>query len=60
MTVLDKVLLQEKFKVLSDWEASSIKGGQGKLPTGLIQVTGGNSNLYLMNPAGIVIGPRDQ
>ena len=31
-------------------------GGDASLIDGLIQVTGGNSNLYLMNPAGIVFG----
>src|ERR687886_2235670 len=33
-----------------------ITGGQPSLINGLIQVTGGNSNLFLMNPAGIVFG----
>ncbi|MGK7924968.1 MAG: filamentous hemagglutinin N-terminal domain-containing protein, partial [Spirulina sp.] len=33
-----------------------IIGGNPSLINGLIQVTGGNSNLYLMNPAGIVFG----
>lgn len=31
-------------------------GGDPSLINGLIQVTGGNSNLYLMNPAGIIFG----
>jgi filamentous hemagglutinin family protein len=31
-------------------------GGNPSLIDGLIQVTGGNSNLYLMNPAGIIFG----
>ncbi|MGB0560809.1 MAG: CHAT domain-containing protein [Spirulinaceae cyanobacterium] len=31
-------------------------GGEPSLIDGLIQVTGANSNLYLMNPAGIVFG----
>jgi filamentous hemagglutinin family protein len=31
---------------------------QPSLIDGKIQVTGGNSNLYLMNPAGIVFGPN--
>jgi filamentous hemagglutinin family protein len=31
-------------------------GGNPSLINGLIQVTGGQSNLYLMNPAGIVFG----
>ena len=31
--------------------------GGASLINGLIQVTGGNSNLFLMNPAGIVFGP---
>jgi filamentous hemagglutinin family protein len=30
--------------------------GDASLINGLIQVTGGNSNLFLMNPAGIVLG----
>jgi filamentous hemagglutinin family protein len=33
-----------------------VVGGNASLINGLIQVTGGNSNLYLMNPAGIVFG----
>ncbi|MEM9538862.1 MAG: CHAT domain-containing protein [Cyanobacteria bacterium P01_E01_bin.42] len=35
---------------------SRIVGGDPSLINGLIQVTGGNSNLFLMNPAGIVFG----
>ena len=33
-----------------------VKGGDPSLINGLIQVSGGNSNLFLMNPAGIVFG----
>jgi filamentous hemagglutinin family protein len=33
-----------------------IVGGDASVINGLIQVTGGNSNLFLMNPAGIVFG----
>ncbi|MGK7927240.1 MAG: CHAT domain-containing protein [Spirulina sp.] len=33
-----------------------VMGGDPSLINGLIQVTGGNSNLFLMNPAGIVFG----
>ncbi len=33
-----------------------VKGGDASVINGLIQVTGGNSNLYFMNPAGIVFG----
>ncbi|NET57761.1 MAG: filamentous hemagglutinin N-terminal domain-containing protein, partial [Symploca sp. SIO2E6] len=33
-----------------------VVGGDASVIHGLIQVTGGNSNLYLMNPAGIVFG----
>ncbi|MBP0016568.1 MAG: filamentous hemagglutinin N-terminal domain-containing protein [Cyanobacteria bacterium SBLK] len=33
-----------------------VTGGDPSIINGLIQVTGGNSNLYLMNPAGIVFG----
>jgi filamentous hemagglutinin family protein len=33
-----------------------VNGGEPSLINGLIQVTGGNSHLYLMNPAGIVFG----
>ena len=33
-----------------------VTGGDASLINGLIQVTGGNSNLFLMNPAGIVLG----
>ncbi|HEY9730157.1 MAG TPA: filamentous hemagglutinin N-terminal domain-containing protein, partial [Chroococcales cyanobacterium] len=33
-----------------------VAGGEPSLINGLIQVTGGNSNLFLMNPAGIIFG----
>ncbi|HEY9830077.1 MAG TPA: filamentous hemagglutinin N-terminal domain-containing protein, partial [Stenomitos sp.] len=33
-----------------------VVGGSPSIIDGLIQVTGGNSNLYLMNPAGIILG----
>src|SRR4028118_441985 len=33
-----------------------VNGGQPSVINGLIQVTGGNSNLYLMNPSGIIFG----
>jgi len=33
-----------------------VVGGDASIINGLIQVTGGNSNLFLMNPAGIVFG----
>jgi filamentous hemagglutinin family protein len=33
-----------------------VVGGDSSYINGLIQVTGGNSNLFLMNPAGIVFG----
>jgi filamentous hemagglutinin family protein len=33
-----------------------VTGGNASVINGLIQVTGGNSNLYLMNPAGIIFG----
>lgn len=33
-----------------------VTGGEASIINGLIQVTGGTSNLYLMNPAGIVFG----
>ncbi|MDX2097393.1 MAG: CHAT domain-containing protein [Leptolyngbyaceae cyanobacterium bins.59] len=34
-----------------------VTGGDASVINGLIQVTGGYSNLYLMNPAGILLGP---
>ncbi len=37
-----------------------ITGGEQSLINGLIQVTEGNSNLFLMNPAGIVFGSNAQ
>ncbi|AFZ18160.1 two-partner secretion domain-containing protein [Allocoleopsis franciscana] len=33
-----------------------VMGGEKSVINGLIQVTGGQSNLYLMNPAGIIFG----
>jgi filamentous hemagglutinin family protein len=33
-----------------------VTGGNASIINGLIQVTGGNSNLYLINPAGIIFG----
>jgi len=33
-----------------------VTGGEASIINGLLQVTGGTSNLYLMNPAGIVFG----
>jgi len=35
-----------------------VNGGDPSIINGLIQVTGGNSNLYLMNPSGILFGPN--
>ncbi len=35
-----------------------VTGGDASYINGLIQVTGGSSNLFLMNPAGIVFGPN--
>ncbi|AFY91938.1 filamentous hemagglutinin N-terminal domain-containing protein [Chamaesiphon minutus] len=35
-----------------------INGGDASLINGVLQVTGGNSNLFLMNPAGIIFGPN--
>ncbi|NEQ70284.1 MAG: filamentous hemagglutinin N-terminal domain-containing protein, partial [Symploca sp. SIO2D2] len=37
-----------------------VVGGNPSLINGLIQVTGGNSNLFLMNPAGIIFGNGTQ
>ncbi|NET45932.1 CHAT domain-containing protein [Okeania sp. SIO2B3] len=37
-----------------------VVGGEASVINGLIQVTGGNSNLFLMNPAGILFGPSAQ
>ncbi|MEM9538539.1 MAG: CHAT domain-containing protein [Cyanobacteria bacterium P01_E01_bin.42] len=35
---------------------SRVTGGDPSIVNGLIQVTGGNANLFLMNPAGMVFG----
>src|SRR4028119_1238109 len=35
---------------------AGIGGGNPSIINGLIQVTGGNSNLFLMNPSGIIFG----
>lgn len=37
-----------------------VTGGDASFINGLIQVTGGNSNLYLINPAGIIFGSKAQ
>lgn len=37
-----------------------VVGGEPSLINGLIQVTGGHSNLFLMNPAGIIFGSNAQ
>ncbi|MEQ8384746.1 MAG: filamentous hemagglutinin N-terminal domain-containing protein [Coleofasciculus sp. A1-SPW-01] len=39
---------------------SRVVGGDASVINGLIQVTGGNPNLYIMNPAGIILGPNAQ
>jgi filamentous hemagglutinin family protein len=35
---------------------SRVTGGQASLINGLLQVTGGNANLFLINPAGVIFG----
>jgi filamentous hemagglutinin family protein len=35
-----------------------VVGGDASVINGLIKVTGGNANLFLMNPAGIIFGPH--
>ena len=37
-----------------------VNGGNASFINGLLQVTGGNSNLYLINPSGILFGPDAQ
>ncbi|MGD1807280.1 beta strand repeat-containing protein, partial [Dapis sp. BLCC M126] len=37
-----------------------VTGGNASTINGLIQVVGGNSNLFLMNPAGIIFGPNSR
>lgn len=37
---------------------SRVVGGNASVIEGLIRVTGGDSNLYLMNPAGVIFGPN--
>ncbi|NJM45904.1 MAG: filamentous hemagglutinin N-terminal domain-containing protein [Alkalinema sp. RU_4_3] len=39
---------------------SRVTGGDASYINGLIQMTGGNANLYLINPAGILFGPNVQ
>lgn len=49
---------------LSDSVTENILGrvisGDASVIDGLLQVSGGQSNLYLMNPAGILLGPNTQ
>ncbi len=35
---------------------SRVTGGQASVINGLLQVTGGNANLFLINPAGVIFG----
>jgi filamentous hemagglutinin family protein len=35
-----------------------VVGGDASVINGLIQITGGNSNLFLINPAGVIFGPN--
>jgi filamentous hemagglutinin family protein len=35
-----------------------VSGGNPSIINGLVQVTNGNANLFLMNPAGILFGPK--
>lgn len=37
-----------------------VTGGDASVINGLLQVMGGNANLFLMNPAGMVFGPNAQ
>ncbi|MBD1871330.1 CHAT domain-containing protein [Cyanobacteria bacterium FACHB-471] len=37
---------------------SRVTGGDASYINGLLQVSGGNSNLYLINPSGILFGPN--
>ncbi|MEL6325998.1 MAG: tetratricopeptide repeat protein [Cyanobacteria bacterium J06626_23] len=37
---------------------SSVNGGNASIINGLLQVSGSNANLYLINPAGIILGPE--
>lgn len=37
-----------------------VVGGDPSTINGLIQVTGGNPNLFIMNPAGVIFGPNAQ
>ncbi len=39
---------------------AGVNGGNPSYINGLIQVLGGNSNLYLLNPAGVIFGPNAQ
>jgi filamentous hemagglutinin family protein len=39
---------------------SRVTGGDASYINGLIQMTGGNANLYLINPSGILFGPNIQ
>ncbi|MEO0541808.1 MAG: filamentous hemagglutinin N-terminal domain-containing protein, partial [Cyanobacteria bacterium P01_A01_bin.105] len=39
---------------------SRVVGGEVSLIDGILQVTGGDANLFLMNPSGVIFGPNAQ
>ena len=46
------------FSRIRPFAISWVTGGEVSLINGLLKVTGGHSNLFLMNPAGIIFGPN--
>lgn len=60
----DRLDANETANILSNPDINNILsrvvGGDASIIDGLLQVTGSNANLFLINPAGIIFGPESQ